>query len=286
MPKQFHVLITGASKGIGKATALYLDKQGYYVIAGVRKPADADTLRAAATDRLTTVMIDVTEPDMIAAVAQQVAEITGEDGLYGLVNNAGVAIASPLELFELDAFRQQFEINLFGQLAVTQAMLPYIRKAQGRIINMSSIGGKSSTAFLGAYNATKHALEAVSDVLRLELQPWNIEVVSILPGAIQTPIWETAQQTATQLRADYPAEGAALYDKISQRFEQAMMKTGEGGIPPERVAEVVLQALTATRPQARYLVGNDARMTYYGFRFLPERLKARLFYRVMGQQRR
>lgn len=282
MPKRHYVLVTGASKGIGKAAALHLDALGYTVFGGVRKQADADALTAEASDRLTPLMLDVTNDEQIAAAAEHIKGATGEDGLYGLVNNAGVSINCPVEVFPMADFRRQFEVNLFGQLAVTQAMLPTLRTARGRIINISSIGGKFSPKFLGAYAGSKHALEAMSDSLRMELMPWGMHVVSILPGAIKTPLWQASMQTADRIRSQISPEQLSLYRDEIEKGRPTWESMGENGIPPEAVAQAVQKALTATHPRSRYLVGNDAKFIYYAFRFLPERAKANLLYRVFA----
>ncbi len=282
MPKRHYVLVTGASKGIGKATVLHLDALGYTVFGGVRKQADADALTAEASDRLTPLMLDVTNDEQIAAAAEHIKGATGEDGLYGLVNNAGVSINCPVEVFPMADFRRQFEVNLFGQLAVTQAMLPTLRTARGRIINISSIGGKFSPKFLGAYAGSKHALEAMSDSLRMELMPWGMHVVSILPGAIKTPLWQASMQTADRIRSQISPEQLSLYRDEIEKGRPTWESIGENGIPPEAVAQAVQKALTATHPRSRYLVGNDAKFIYYAFRFLPERAKANLLYRVFA----
>ena len=179
------VLVTGASSGIGEATALRLARAGWRVLAGVRASADAERLRAAAGERLEPVTIDVTEPATIAAAAEGL----GDEPLHGLVNNAGTALAMPLEFLPLDQFRRQLEVNLVGQVAVTQAVLPNLRSARGRIVNVGSIAGRSSLPFLGAYAASKHGLEAVTDALRVELRPFGITVTIVEPGTIATPIW-------------------------------------------------------------------------------------------------
>ena len=273
MAHRFYVLVTGATGGIGKATALRLDSQGYHVLAGVLEHENTDDLLEGSSDRLIPLVLDVTNPEQIAAAAEKVAEITGDDGLYGLVNNAGIAVPGPLEILLLDSLRWQFEVNVFGQVAVTQAMLPYIRKAQGRVVMMSSITGKRSFALTGAYGASKHAVLAVADTLRRELQPWGIHVAAILPGVINTNIWESSTQWIEQQIAagKLNKSGLALYADVL-KGEASMANAGtEQGISPEHVAETVLKALTASTPRTRYYVGRDAQFVRTVVNFLPVR---------------
>jgi NAD(P)-dependent dehydrogenase (short-subunit alcohol dehydrogenase family) len=187
------VLVTGASTGIGRATALRLDRSGWQVFAGVRKEADADSLQAEASERLRPVTLDVTDAGQIAAAAEAIAAETG-GGLDGLVNNAGVAVPGPLETVPLEDLRHQLEVNLVAYVAVTQAMLGEIRRAEGRVVFLSSIGGRIAFPFGGPYHASKFATEAIGDVFRQELRPWRLEVSIVEPGSIDTPIWERGQR--------------------------------------------------------------------------------------------
>ena len=192
------VVITGASTGIGQACALELDRRGFRVFAGIRTRAAAEQLRAAASARLTPLLIDVTQTDTIAAACKIVAETLGDAGLAGLVNNAGIAVPGPLELIPLDDFRRQLEVNVVGQLAVTQAFLPLLRKARGRIVNMSSVSGGLSAPYLGPYSASKFALEAITDALRLELRGVGVSVSAIDQGVNETPIRDKKLASAEQ----------------------------------------------------------------------------------------
>lgn len=270
MAKQY-VVITGASKGIGRATALHLIEQGYHVIAGVRNERDGAALLVTAGNRLTPIQLDVTVPDQIMAAAAQVRAVVGDAGLAGLVNNAGVAVAAPLEFIPLIELRNQLEINLIGQIAVTQALLPLLRLAQGRIINISSMAGRVAGPWTGPYHASKFALEALTDSLRQELAPWQIAVVSIEPGVIATPIWETALAHAHQLLGELPAEAHRLYGHQLQTAIAQAEQNRTKGIPAERVAAVVYQALTARRPKTRYAVGLDAKIAVNLLARLPDR---------------
>jgi NAD(P)-dependent dehydrogenase (short-subunit alcohol dehydrogenase family) len=277
------VVITGASSGIGAACALHLDKLGYAVFAGVRRVEDGARLQALASARLRPLIIDVTDQASIRAAAVTVAEAVGPAGLAGLVNNAGIVIVGPLELMPLDQLRYQFEVNVIGHVAVTQAFLPLLRQAKGRIINMSSVSGRLASPFNGPYAATKHALEALSDSLRGELRPWGIEVCLVEPGSIDTPIWRKAQTLGWALWAELPDEARMLYAEAVATFEAAGLKIAARGLRPEVVAEAVAEALAANRPQTRYLVGRDAVIQAAAARFIPDRLRDRLIRRELNQ---
>lgn len=271
-----YVVVTGASKGIGRATALMLDKMGFHVLAGVRKPEDGDSLCQEASSRLIPLLIDVSDAAQIARAAEQVGKIVGQGGLAGLVNNAGVAIAAPLEFIPLDDLRHQLEINVIGQVAVTQAMLPYIRQARGRIVNISSIGGRIAGPMIGAYHASKFALEAINDALRLELLPWGIEVVAVEPGAIATPIWETSSAAADEILQRMSPQASEYYQAGMDGARTNAAKSAKEGAPPEEVAEAIAHALTAGRPKTHYLVGRDAKFVARFILRLPIRLRDRL----------
>jgi NAD(P)-dependent dehydrogenase (short-subunit alcohol dehydrogenase family) len=252
------VLVTGASTGIGRASALRLDASGWRVFAGVRDPADAESLREAASPRLAPVFLDVTEPDQIAAVAEKV-EQESEDGLAGLVNNAGVAIPGPLETIPLEDFRRQLEVNLVAYVAMTQALLPQIRRAEGRVVFVSSIGGRMAFPFTGAYHASKFGTEAIGDVFRQELRPWGLRVSIVEPGSIDTPIWERGQRKGNEIEAKSP-QTKFLYGEAIEKFRKLIEDTAERGIPPEKVAKAIAHALESPRPKSRYLVGLDAKL--------------------------
>lgn len=270
------VLVTGASSGIGEATALRLAGAGWHVLSGVRTSADAERLRAAGGERLEPVTIDVTDAATIAAAA----EALGDEPLHGLVNNAGTALAMPLEFLPLDQLRRQLEVNLVGHVAVTQAFLPNLRSARGRIVNVGSIAGRSSLPFLGAYAASKHALEAVTDALRVELRPFGITVTVVEPGTIATPIWRKGGELFQQLAAEMPAELGELYGERIAAFRDAAAAAGSRAEPAEEVAAVVVRALTGLHPKARYVVGRDARRRARVER-LPTRLRDRVYERFL-----
>lgn len=266
------VLITGASSGIGRACALHMDRLGWRVFAGVRRQADADSLRAEGSKQLTPLLLDVTDPKSAKEAARVVEASVGEAGLSGLVNNAGVPYGGPIEFLNLDEIRRVFEINYFGVIALTQIFIPHLRRARGRIVNMSSISGLTSSPFLSPYSTSKFALEALSDSLRVELSPWGIDVAVIEPGAIATPIWNKAGDTIKDLLEEAPPEGMELYGSLLDAM-QGIFETH--GIPAEEVAKAVAHALTARRPGTRYAVGNQAKAVQL-LRLLPDRLRDRL----------
>ncbi|HEU4905963.1 MAG TPA: SDR family oxidoreductase [Solirubrobacterales bacterium] len=276
------VLITGASTGIGRATALRLDRQGWRVFAGVRRGEDAESLRDAGSERMTPLMLDVLDAVQIDAAAERIGEATGSGGLDGLVNNAGIAVPGPLETLPIEDFRRQIDVNLSAQVAVTQALLPAIRAGRGRIVFITSIGGLMAFPMFGAYHAAKFGLEAVGDVFRQELRPWGIRVAVVEPGSIATPIWERGQAEVDAL-AERSREGhAELYGRAIEAYREVARKTGERGIAPEKVAERIEHALAARRPRTRYLVGADARGQALAKKLLPTRLVDWLVARATG----
>jgi NAD(P)-dependent dehydrogenase (short-subunit alcohol dehydrogenase family) len=276
------VVVTGASTGIGRATALHLDTLGFDVIAGVRRDADAEALRTAASSRLVTAPLDVTDAAAIATLAEQVAARAGTAGIAGLVNNAGIAVAGPLELLALDDLRMQLEVNVIAVVAMVQALAEPLRAARGRIVNIGSIGGRVSLPFVGPYAASKYAVEAISDALRGELAPWGIDVALIEPGSIATEIWAKGEAGAQEAIAQLSPRGHELYDRQLTAVRKMSAKTGSRGIKPERVAKVVGNALTARRPRTRYVVGPDAHAQLALKRLLPDRLLDRALARALG----
>lgn len=272
------MLVTGASTGIGRASALRLDANGWRVYAGVRREQDAQSLREASSERLAPLILDVTDAEQIAAAAARVEADGGE--LAGLVNNAGVAIPSPLETIPVDDFRRQIETNLTAHVAVTQAMLPAIRRARGRIVFISSIGGRIAFPLTGAYHAAKFGIEAVGDVFRQELRPWGISVSIVEPGSIDTPIWDRGERSADEVGERSP-QREALYGKAIESYRKVVKSTAERGIAPEKVASTIEHALAASRPRSRYLVGIDAKVQARIKPLIPARIFDRIVARVM-----
>lgn len=268
------VVITGASTGIGEACALYFDKLGFQVFAGVRKDADSKALKQKASNRLIPILIDVTDTASIVSAASTVAATVGEVGLTGLVNNAGITISGPLEFTPLSELRKQFEVNVIGQIAVTQAFLPLLRKGCGRIVNMGSISGRIALPFLGPYAASKFALEALTDALRVELRPWNISVSIIEPGNIVTPIWEKSRVAADEMMESLPQEAHKLYGPVMSALRKVMVKMSKAGVSADVVVEVVAHALTAKKPKTRYVVGRrKVRFRVALFGLMPDRMR-------------
>ena len=274
------VLVTGASTGIGRATALRLDGAGWRVFAGVRREEDAQSLRAAGSPNIAPLLLDVTDPEQIAAAAATVGAEPG--GLDGLVNNAGAAMPSPLETMPIDDFRRQIELNLTAHVAVTQALLPAIRAGEaGRVVFISSIGGLIAFPMTGAYHAAKFGIEAVGDTFRRELRSWGIEVAVIEPGSIDTPIWNRGEATADEIGSRSP-QREALYGKAIESYRKVVKDTAERGIPPEKVAKAIEHALTARRPRTRYLVGLDAKVQARLRHVIPTRVFDAIVARMMG----
>ncbi len=281
-------LVTGASTGIGRATALRLARAGWTVLAGVRDPAAGEKLvaEAPAAGRLLPLTLDVTDSEQIARAAQTVEEETALDGRPGtgrldaLVNNAGIGVGGPLELVTLDDLRWQFEVNVFGQVAVTQAMLPALRRAHGRIVLVSSIGGRVAMAFTAPYAASKHAIEAIGDTLRVELRRSNVQVAIVEMASVATPIWDKAQ--ADSERLTIPDALQAEYGQVPAAMEKVLKDAEARGIPPDQVAEAIERALGAPRMKARYLVGRQAKGMLLAKRLLPDLVFDRVARRALG----
>lgn len=275
------VLITGASSGIGEACALYLDKIGFQVFAGVRRQTDAERLQARAGATLTPIILDVTQADSITAAVEAVQAAVGEAGLQGLVNNAGIAVGGPLEFLPVEDLRQQMEVNVIGVMAVTQAFLPLLRTGEGRVVNIGSLSGRVALPLFGPYAASKSALAALSASLRLELQAWDIPVVLIEPGSIQTPIWEKSQARGARLMAHMGETAVALYEPTIEAVTRRAQESGVAGQPPQVVAEAVVNALTLADPAPRMLIGREGwLMSTLGH--LPDRWREAILTQALG----
>jgi len=273
------VLVTGASTGIGEACALRLDRLGHRVYAGVRSEEHADGLRQRGSDRIVPVFLDVTDQAQIDAAAKQIA---GGGGLDGVVNNAGIGRGGPLEYLPLETWREQLEVNVLGQVAVTKAVLPSIRAAGGRIVFIGSIGGRVATMLMGPYNASKFAIEAIGESLRSELHPWGISVSVVEPGAVKTPIWDKARQQVDRLERALPEEARTRYARHIAAASKAIEMQDRQGVSPDKVAAAVEQALFSPRPKTRYLVGTDARVQALLVRWLPDRPREAIIRRFAG----
>lgn len=270
------VVVTGASTGIGEVCALYLDKVGFKVFAGVRKEADAEALKQKASDRLTPIFIDVTDAASIESAANTVATSVKGAGLVGLVNNAGIQVGGVLEFIPIAEIRKQLDVNVIGHIAVTQAFLPLLRKDHGRIINMGSITGRMSQPYLAPYSASKFAMEAISDSLRMELRPWRIPVSIIEPSVVKTPMWDKARHAAHETVKGFPQEAHDLYGPAITavlRVLDAPENIARVATPPNIVAKAVAHALTTKRPKSRYVVGWDGKLGALVSKFVPDRIR-------------
>jgi NAD(P)-dependent dehydrogenase (short-subunit alcohol dehydrogenase family) len=249
------VLVTGASRGIGRAVATTLARSGWEVWAGVRRSEDVAALRAAVpSGQLRPIQLDVRDPDQVAGLPDVL------DGhLDAVVNNAGIVVAGPIEALDLGELRDQLDVNVVAQVAVTQAVLPLLRSSRGRVVFVGSVSGRVSTPFMGAYTASKFALEAVADSLRMELRPWRMPVVLVEPGSTDTDLWRNALDVSDAAEAKMTSEHRRLYARQLVGMRKAVAMVQKRTSPVEKVAGAVEHALTAARPRPRYLVGGDAR---------------------------
>ena len=271
------VLITGASTGIGRASTLRLAGSGWTVLAGVRRAKDGDALVAAGGARVVPLTLDVTNAAQIAAAVEQVG---AQGRLDALVNNAGIGFGGPLELIPIDDLRNQLEVNVLGPVALTQALLPALRRAHGRIVFVSSVGGRVAMAFTAPYAASKHAIEAIGDALRVELRSSNVQVALLEPGSVATPIWDKGRAQGDGL--SIPAALTDQYGHVPAAMNKVLHDTERRGIPPEQVAATIEQALTARRMKARYLIGRDAKAMLLVKRLLPDHVFDRVARRALG----
>jgi NAD(P)-dependent dehydrogenase (short-subunit alcohol dehydrogenase family) len=261
-------VVTGASTGIGAATARELARQGFHVLAGVRRDRDADAIRGPGIEPLIT---DITNSDHIQTLATRVRGDSQGRAIRALINNAGVQANVPIEAFAIEEWRRLFEVNLFGHVAVTQALLPELIRSKGRVINISSVGGKVAMGAYGPYAATKFALEAVSDSLRRELAPLGVGVVVIEPGAVRTEMLDRAIATADELMSEMTPEQNQRYGGLVHAVNAQAISSTKAGLPAEAAAKVIAEAVTARKPRTRYTVGRDAALITRLARFLPDR---------------
>lgn len=263
-------VVTGASTGIGAATARELARQGFHVLAGVRRDPDADAIRGPGIEPL---IIDITNPNHIDALATRVRGDSQGRPVRALVNNAAVGVNVPFEAFAIEEWRRLFEVNLFGHVAVTQALLPALIRSKGRVVNISSVGGKVAMATYGPYAATKFALEAVSDSLRREMAPFGVGVVVVEPGAVRTDMPGRAIATAHELASAMTPDQSRRYGPLVHAItaQTASHTTSGAGLPADAVAKAIAKAITARKPRTRYTVGRDAALITRLARFLPDR---------------
>jgi NAD(P)-dependent dehydrogenase (short-subunit alcohol dehydrogenase family) len=272
------VLVTGAGRGIGKSIVEHLAARGWDVVAGIRKQRDAEAVTALNPQRISSVILDVTDAGHIAALDESLPET-----LDAVVNNAGIAVGGGMETVSADDWRKQLEINVIGQLAVTQAVLPRLRKSRGRIVFISSVSGRIVMPLIGAYSASKFALEAAADALRMELSPWRIHVALVEPGNTDTDMWRTADAMVEELEAGLTAEHRDLYAKHIAGFKKTIPTAQKIAVPAEKVSAAVEEALTSRRPRARYIVGVGPKLQVAVLTRLPTKVRDSLLRRLTGQ---
>ncbi len=277
-----HVIVTGTASGIGRATTLLLAQRGFRVFAAVRKNQDVEAWHQASIDGVEPLQLEVTDRDSIAAALGRVEESLAGKTLDAIVNNAGIAVTCPLEFVDLDAMRMQFEVNVFGVAAVTRCFLPLIRRPGGRVVNVSSGAGKIAPPLLGPYAASKHALEAMSDVLRLELRRQGIAVSVIEPGYIESAMHEKNQNAARELLESLSAEARQKYGRAIERLRENDDRQSARAAPAVAVAEAIHLALTARRPRTRYPVTREAKLLAWVGPFLSDRMRDQIFGRMSG----
>jgi NAD(P)-dependent dehydrogenase (short-subunit alcohol dehydrogenase family) len=275
------VLVTGAARGIGRAIVDHLASTGWDVIAGVRTDQDADSVTKAHPQRVSAVILDITDAGHIAKLAKSLPE-----RLDAVINNAGIVVAGPVETISPDGWREQLEVNVIGQFAVTQAVLPQLRKARGRVLFISSVNGRIATPMLGPYSASKFALEAAADALRVELRAWGIPVVLIEPAQTDTDMWRTAGDMVSDVEAGMSAAHRDLYAKHIVGMKKFVPRARRMASPTEKVVAVVVEALTARQPKARYVVALLPKLQTMIVTKMPAALRDRLMGFVVGLPRR
>lgn len=276
------IFVTGASTGIGRATALELCKLGYPVFASVRQKKDADDLQKTASGKLTPVLMDVMDEDSIARARNQITTALEGRGLWGLVNNAGISFRAPLEYTPLADFRRLYDANVFGLLAVTQAFLPLLRQARGRIVNVSSLTSLWVTPFHGIYSSAKMAVNGISEGLRMELLPHGVKVILMIYGGVQTALWDRVEKATADLACQYPPDFQQLYAARQRRAFEYFASAGRSGIMPAEAAQPIIHALTSPAPKRMYLAGPGAKPARILSRILPGPLKERFIMKSMG----
>lgn len=275
------VMITGASTGIGRATALHLASKGLRVLAGVRKPSDGESLVAEGGQRVEPILIDVADSESVARAAGELDERLGSSRLLGLVNNAGIAIGGPQEFLPLAEWRRQLEVNVLGLVDTTQKVLPLLLRDRGRVINVSSIGGRVATPLMGPYGASKFAVEAITDSLRMELRAFGVWAACVQPGAIKTEIWTKGDTQIQAYESSMPVDARERYAPLTAAMKRFTVRGATQGVPPVRVARAIEHALLAKRPRTRYVVGPDAKMLTFLRWLLPDRALEWLMTKMM-----
>ena len=263
------MLVTGASTGIGWATSLALVEKGWRVFSAVRKEADAKKLTEASSGKITPVIMDIVDYESVKRGAREIEKALGGAGLDALFNNAGISVQGPLEIIPIELFEQQIRVNVFGHVFVTQTFLPLLRKAQGRIVFTSSESGRMTLPLMAPYSASKFALEAVASALRIELRPWKIRVSSVELQTIKTPMWEKIDTSTEKLIASLPQQARDLYQNELKTLSVFPKWQAEMGISMKKAVRVIIRALSARSPKARYLVGYEARLLVYSHAITP-----------------
>ncbi|MFP4101016.1 SDR family oxidoreductase [Coleofasciculus sp.] len=276
------VFISGASSGIGRACAIYLSEMGYQVFAGVRKQDDAEKLKYESGNEIIPIFLDLTDENSIREAAKTTQHLSESCPLVGAINNAGIVVVGPLECIPISEFRQQFEVNVIGQLSLTQAFLPLLRRTQGRIVNIGSDYGRVASPILGPYCASKFALKALTDSLRMEVKAWEISVSIVEIGTINTPIWDKSIRSNEKIWDNFTDESKKLYSFMLQAVKDKAGELGKNGLPPESVAKVVAKILEARKPKARYIVGLDSRLNILMSKFVPDSILDRLIMLYLG----
>ena len=276
------IFVTGASTGIGRATALALDKLGYPVFASVRKEKDGDDLRKAACGNLTPILMDVTDDKSIIRAKDEITDALGGKGLWGLVNNAGISFRAALEYVPMADFRRLYEANVFGLLAVTQAFLPLIRQTRGRIVNVSSMTSLWVTPFHGIYSSAKMAVNGISESLRMELEPLGVRVILMIYGGVKTELWDRVEKATADLACSFPPEFNKLYAARQKRAFEYFATAGRSGLLPAQAAEPMIHALTSPNPKQVYFAGPGAKPAKVLNKLLPDKTKDRLKIKSMG----
>lgn len=282
MTTQGAVVVTGASTGIGRAVTLSLAANGYHVFAGVRKTADGESLKSDARGLLTPILLDVTDESAVRRAADEVAGVVGAEGIVGLVNNAGIGVTWPIEAIPLDTLRRQYDVNVFGQVAVIQAFLPLLRKAAGRMINIGTIGDRLTIPFGSPLTSSKWAFASITEALRIELRPWGIHVVLIEPASIHTEAVGKLEADAVRTLSQFSEIDRARYGDSYRSMVESAATREKTGDPPKVVADVVLRALTSRKPKTRYLVGKHARPLAFIARWAPDRIFDRIRVKIFG----
>lgn len=274
--RQELIVVTGASTGMGAATAKELARRGFHVLAGVRRDIDADALLDGGAAGLEPVILDITMESDVAAIADRVARDPLRRPLRALINNAGIAINAPVETLPIAQWRKQFEVNLFGHVAMTQALLPSLLLSRGTVVNISSVGGKVVLPTYGAYAGSKFALEAVSDALRREVSELGIKVVVVEPGAVKTEMADRGIATAEELKSNMTAAQLARYDDLTSALTAQARSFTEVGVSSEAAAKIIAKAATTARPRTRYTIGRDAAILVRLSRLVSDRVLDRI----------